>query len=207
MCDPRDAITAWQRRLVLPMILWMAAISRLFHSSVRAFPSSTRVVGRTGRREIATCSMFQTCSIGLWSGELAGLQLEVAYYSTNLARRGRALSSIRMNWDPIAQVYVYHLIPVAYASHHASHHDVQVCSSTSADTSPHHDGSSTIEVMFGDVGILKLLPTSSSHSSASIRKVKTVPWLIGEEYRIPIVISQVDVILCPVQTRLLVKSG
>ena len=35
----------------------------------------------------------------------------------------------------------------------------------------------------------------------------TVPCLIGEEYRIPIVISEVDVILCPVQTRLFVKSG
>ena len=29
VCDPRDAITAWQWRLMLPMSLWMAAISRL----------------------------------------------------------------------------------------------------------------------------------------------------------------------------------
>ena len=61
--------------------------------------------------------------------------------------------------------------------------------------------------MFGDVGILKSLPTSSPHSSTSICKVKTVHWLIGEEYRIPIVISPLDVILCPVQTRMFVKSG
>ena len=87
------------------------------------------------------------------------------------------------------------------------HHDVQVCSSTSADTSPHHDGASTIAVMFRDVGILKSLPTSSPHSSTSICEVKTVQILIAEEYRIPIVISPVDVILCQVQTCLFVKSG
>ena len=72
-------------------------------------------------------------------------------------------------------VDVKDLIPVAYAGHHVSHHDVQVCSSTSADTSPHHDGASTIAVMFRDVGILKSLPTSSPHSRTSICKVKTVP--------------------------------
>ena len=104
LCDPRDAITAWQRRLVLPMSLWMAAISKLLHSSVRAFPSSTRVVGRTGRREIATCSMFQTCSIGLRSGELAGLQLEVLLNQPGTTRS--SVVSIRMNWDTIAPVHV-----------------------------------------------------------------------------------------------------
>ena len=82
-----------------------------------------------------------------------------------------------------------------------------VCSSTSADTSPNHDGASSIAVMFRHIGIFKSLPTSSPHSSTSICKVKTVPLLIGEEYMIPIVISPVDVILCPVQTRLLVKTS
>ena len=47
---------------------------------------------------------------------------------------------------------------------------------------------------------------SSLHSNPSICKVKTVPLLIDEEYRIPIVTSPVDVISCPVQTRLFVKS-
>ena len=62
-------------------------------------------------------------------------------------------------------------------------------------------------VMFGDVGNLKSLPTSSPHWSTSICDVNTVILLIGEEYMIPIAISPVDVILCPVQTRLFVKSG
>ena len=31
LCDPYDAITAWQRRFMLPMSLWMAVISQLFH--------------------------------------------------------------------------------------------------------------------------------------------------------------------------------
>ena len=50
------------------------------------------------------------------------------------------------------------------------------------------------------------LPASSPQSNTSICKVKTVPLLISEEYRIPIVISPVDVISCPVQTHLFVKS-
>ena len=62
-------------------------------------------------------------------------------------------------------------------------------------------------VMFRHIGILKSLPTSSTHSNTSICKVKTVSLLIGEEYRIPIGICPVDVISCPVQTRLFVKSG
>ena len=62
-------------------------------------------------------------------------------------------------------------------------------------------------VMFRHIGILKSLPTSSPQSNTSICKVKTVPLLIGEGYRIPILISPVDVISCPVQTRLFVKSG
>ena len=82
-----------------------------------------------------------------------------------------------------------------------------VCSSTSADISPNHDGASSIAVMFRHIGILKSLPTSSPQSSTSTCKVKTVPLLIGEEYRIPIVISPVDVISCPFQTHLFVKSG
>ena len=105
-----------------------------------------------------------------------------------------------------SNVNVQDIIPVAYTGHHAYHHDVWVCSSTSADTSPHLDRASAIAVMFRDIGILKSLPTSSPHSSTSICKVKTVHWLIGEEYRIPIVISPVDVIVCPVQTRLFVQS-
>ena len=40
----------------------MAAISRLFQSSVRIFANSIRVLRWTGRRKIANCSMFQTCS-------------------------------------------------------------------------------------------------------------------------------------------------
>ena len=43
-----------------------------------------------------------------------------------------------------------------------------VCSSTSADTSPNHDGASSIAVMLRHIGILKSLPTSSPHSSTSI---------------------------------------
>ena len=82
-----------------------------------------------------------------------------------------------------------------------------VCSPTSADISPNHDGASSIAVMFRHLGILKSLPTSFPQSNTSICKVKTVPLLIGEEYRIPIVISPVDVISCPVQTHLFVKSG
>ena len=82
-----------------------------------------------------------------------------------------------------------------------------VCSSTSADTSPNHDGASSVAAMFRHIGILKSLPTSSPHSSTSICKVKTVPLLIGEEYMIPIIISPVDAKLCPVQTRLFVMSG
>ena len=82
-----------------------------------------------------------------------------------------------------------------------------VCSSTSADISPNHDGASFIAVMFRHIGILKSLPTSSPQSNTSICKVKTVPLLIGEEYRISFVISPVDVISCPVQTHLFVKSG
>ena len=74
----RDAITVWQRRIMLPMSLWMAAISILFHSSTRTFSSSTRVVACTGRRKISTCRTLQTCSIGLRSVHTDdGLQLEV----------------------------------------------------------------------------------------------------------------------------------
>ena len=72
LCDPRDAITFWQRRLMLPTSLWMAVISRLFHSSIKTFPSSTRVVDWTGRRKIPTCRILQACSIWLRSGENAG---------------------------------------------------------------------------------------------------------------------------------------
>ena len=106
-----------------------------------------------------------------------------------------------------SDVDVQDLLTVAYAGHHASHPEVEVCSSTSVVTSPHHDGASTKAVMFGDVGILESLTTCSPYFSKSICKVKTVPSLIGEEYRIPIVVSEVAVILCPVQTRLFVKSG
>ena len=99
------------------------------------------------------------------------------------------------------------IIPVAETGHHALHHDVWVRSFTSADISPNHDGASSIAVMFRHIGILKSLHMSSPHSNTSICKVKTVPLLIGEQYRIPIVISPVDVISCPVQRRLFVKSG
>ena len=107
---------------------------------------------------------------------------------------------IRCNVD------VQDLIHVGYAGHQTSRHDVQVSYSASADTSPINDGASTIAVTFRDIGPLKSLPTSSPHLSTSICKVKT-SLFIGEEYRIPVVISPFDLILCPVQTRLFVKSG
>ena len=108
------------------------------------------------------------------------------------------------DWTSVgSDVDVQDLLTVAYAGHPASHPEVEVCSSTSGDTSPHHDGASAKAVMFGDVGILESLTTCSSYFSKSICKVKTVQ----EEYRIPIVVSEVAVILCPVQTRLFVKSG
>ena len=133
------------------------------------------------------------------------------YSSTTLARWVRALSSIRMNWVRLHQrrsdVDFQDIIPVAEIGQRALYHDVWVCSSTSADISPNHDGASSIAVMFRHIGIFKSLPTSSSQSNTSICKVKTVPLLIGEEYRIPIVISPVDVISCPVQTHLYVKLG
>ena len=136
---------------MLPMSLLVAAISRLFHSSVRAFPSSTRVLGWTGRRKIATCSMFQTCSVGLRSGERAGQSTRTmvsCWRYIVLSHPGTMRSSVVVHEDELgsdctserSDVDVQDIIPVAYASHHVSHRDVQVCSSTSADTSPHHDG-------------------------------------------------------------------
>ena len=100
--------------------------------------------------------------------------------SVVLNHPGTMRSSVVVHEDELgsdcvrSDVDVQDLIPVAYTGCHTSHHDVQVCSSTSADTSPHHDGVSTIAVMFGDVGILKSLPTSSRHSRTSICEVKTV---------------------------------
>ena len=101
---------------MLPMSLWMAAISRLFHSSIRTFSSSTRVFGWTGRCKIAICTMFQTCSIGLWSGEHAGQSIRTMvscwrYSSATLARCSRALSSIRMNWFRLHQHTIWRRRP------------------------------------------------------------------------------------------------
>ena len=97
---------------MLPISLWMAAISRLFHCSIRTFSSYTRVVGWTGRRKITNCSIFQTCSIGLRSCEYARQSKRTMascwrYSSTTLARWGRALSSIRMDWVRLHQRTVW----------------------------------------------------------------------------------------------------
>ena len=135
-----------------------------------------------------------------------GLMLEII-----LNHSGTMRSSVVVHEDELGSDYtivgcdvdVHDLLPVAYAGHHASHPDVQVCSSHLCWYQPHHDGASTKVVMFGDAGILKPLTMSSPYFSTSICKVKTVPSVIGEEYRIPIVIREVAVILCPVQTRLL----
>ena len=96
--------------------LWMAAISRLFHCSIRLFSSYTRVVGWTGRRKITTCSIFQTCSIGLRSCEYARQCKRTMascwrYSSTTLAQWGRALSSIRMDWVRLHQHTVWRRLP------------------------------------------------------------------------------------------------
>ena len=104
---------------MLPMSLWVAAISIVSHSSIRTFSSSTRIVGWAGRRKIATCSMFQTCSIGLRSGEHAGQSIRTMascwrYSSTTLTRWGRALSSIRMNWFRSHQRKVWRRRPACH---------------------------------------------------------------------------------------------
>ena len=143
VCDPRDAITAWQRRLMLPMSLWMAAISNSIHSSVRAFPSSTRVVGWTGHSKIATCSMHMLDRIDIgracWPVHTDdGLLLEVGLL---LNHHGTTRSSVVVHEDEPGSDYTsvwsgidtQDIIHVAYTGHQASQHDVQDCSSTSAD--------------------------------------------------------------------------
>ena len=143
MCDPHDAVTAWQRGIILPIpnSVRMAVISRLVHSSLRAFPTSTRVVGWTGRRKIATCCM--TCSIGLRPGDHADQSIWTMVscwmYSSTTVRSGVGIHEDELGSDCTSvrcNVDVHDIIHVGYAGHQASRHDVHVSSSASADTSP-----------------------------------------------------------------------
>ena len=194
--------------------LYGCHLKLLFHSSIGTFSSSTRVDGWNGSRKIATCSMFQTVSIGLRSDEHArqSIRMMVSYWrysSTTLARRGRALSSIMMNWVQLHQSTVCRRRP--------GYHPCRINRSS-------FPLSRCVGLLFHLCWYQPKLWWSILHSghvqtywhleiaphvfsSTTICKVKTVTLLIGEEYMILILISPVDVLVCPVQMRLFVKSG
>ena len=80
-----------------------------------------------------------------------GLLLEVLFNHPGTMRssvvvHGDEWGSDCTNVGLRSDVDVQYLTSVAYTGHHACRHGVWVCSSTSADTSPHHDGASAIAV-------------------------------------------------------------
>ncbi|GFY30360.1 hypothetical protein TNCV_4066101 [Trichonephila clavipes] len=79
----------------------------LSHSSRRALSSSWRVCRGGWRPETHIPRASQTCSIGLMSGEHAGLSIRTipsskGKFSARLARCDLQLSSIKMKSSPIA---------------------------------------------------------------------------------------------------------
>ncbi|GFX72496.1 hypothetical protein TNCV_4060931 [Trichonephila clavipes] len=79
----------------------------LSHSSRRALSSSWRVCGGGWRSATRLPRASQTCSIGFMSGEHAGHSIRRIpssknQSSTNLARCGLQLSSIKVKSSPIA---------------------------------------------------------------------------------------------------------
>ena len=140
-------------------------------------------------------SCFHWVSGWLRSGERAGQSVSMPscwIYSSTTLPWWWTRSDCTNAWS---EIDVQDLIPVAYTGHHASHHNVRVCSAISVDASRQYDGASTLAVMFRDIGILKSHPTVSPHLSTLSCTVKTVPWIIDEEYMIPVVNSPFEVIL------------
>ena len=205
----------------VPMNLWIAAISRLFHSSGREFPSAIIFVGWTGRRKISTFSMIQTCSIGLRSGEHAGQSIRALvscwrYSSTALSRWSRALSSIRTNWVRLYQHTVWRICP---GSHPCSVHRSSCLSSWCAGLFFHlwwyqptplwslpHSGH--VRIMLASWNRSPRLPHTRARQYVKSRQYAYLDSSVkSTNVMVPVVISPFDVILCPVQTRLFVKSG